>query len=124
MMIEIDDSLAGSERRKQLILQPLHYAFAKFSNKCEVCKFLGISRRALTDIVKRHPELYKYKSTRPWYMKNWSDERIDNYFEANKQYLNPVTRKYYDAWRSYRSGGSSESASEYNGQNIRQDANI
>lgn len=124
MIIEIDDKLEGKERRRQLSLQPLLYAFEKFDNKKDVAKFLGISLRTLTDCMRYYPDLMKYKAAKPWFMKTWSEEKIENYFNANKNYLEGQTRRFYNAWGSNRSSGSSESITEHSGQNNRQDSNL
>ena len=61
MIIEIDDNLPGEEKRRQIIIKQVEYAFAKFPKKMDAASFLGYSPRVMRDWVNRYPELNKYK---------------------------------------------------------------
>jgi hypothetical protein len=60
MIIEISDELGGIERRNQIIIQQVVYAMEKFESKYKAAEFLGISKKTLFLIIKKHTELEKY----------------------------------------------------------------
>lgn len=58
MNISINDELPGVDRKRILELYPIVYALKKFNGYLEnASKFLGISRRALYEIMNSHDEL-------------------------------------------------------------------
>ena len=57
MLIDIDDSLSGKERRRILRIAPVKYALDKFDgHRGKVSKFLGICVRSLRNIINENKE--------------------------------------------------------------------
>jgi DNA-binding NtrC family response regulator len=62
MIIMIDDSLTGYQRQQLIELLLIKYALNLFNgNKTLAHKWIGISRRTLTEKIRFNPELKKWK---------------------------------------------------------------
>lgn len=85
MLIDIEDELDGSERRRLLKILPTVYAMEKFSTKVEAARFLGVSVRGLAYIINNHVELHKYKFGPNW-LQNRSQDEVDGYYDMKKRY--------------------------------------
>jgi hypothetical protein len=61
VIIQIDDSLSGKERRKLIEIYTIEYAYSLYKKQRDVANFLGIAVRCLRDRINRHEVLHKYK---------------------------------------------------------------
>ena len=91
MIIEIDDKLSGSERRRLILIKQVEYAMRKFDNRRLAAIFLGVSPRAFRNWCHRYPELNKYRKHDTW-LANHKDR--ENYLEMLRRY--PATEEGWD----------------------------
>ncbi len=65
MIIDIDDSISGEERKRILRLGPVKYALDLFDgNREKTSKWLNISDRTLRNYIIEDSELFKYKNNK------------------------------------------------------------
>lgn len=65
MIIKIPDTLDGIERKRLLLYYPILYSMLIHQNRItRAAEWLGITRRSLFDIIRRHPELRSFLNKR------------------------------------------------------------
>ena len=85
MLLNIDDSLSGRERRDQVIIQQVHYAMDKFPSKRYAAEFLGVTERGLRNWCHKYDELKIYIDYNS-FLKGKTEEAKDRYLEMLKRY--------------------------------------
>lgn len=90
MIIEIDDSLPGKERRDKIIIYQVSYAIDITDNRNKAAEFLGISTKTIQKWCNKYDELHKYIGGKHSFIDNMSEERKKNYFDMLRRYPNKM----------------------------------